>query len=319
MALRLGSGEVISTDVSTMLFRTSTNSINTGRFEIRSTEMYFNTSSGYPGPTWEARWVNSTTGAQLRSFSTTSSFFDIIPNTSSGGSSRILSSVNQSWNSYCVFAEQNNSYSQWNTTYLGGPGHIPLGIYMSSTEAARYGVGANYSLLIGTATEWPSGFEPLQVRSPAITTPSIRCIVGASLGSTNNNCVWFGFNAGYSGAWVTNDTTSFLAGISDYRRKTNVRDLTDGFGIISRLRPVIFNWIGDDTDADIHGFIAHEVQSVLPEAVTGEPFDVDTDGEPRYQMMDRLRVIPWLTAAVQQLVTDIEKIETQLDSLVPGA
>lgn len=55
---------------------------------------------------------------------------------------------------------------------------------------------------------------------------------------------------------------------SDYRLKENVHALKDGISRVKALNPVEFNFIG--YDKKLEGFIAHEVQAVVPQAVTGE-------------------------------------------------
>ena len=65
------------------------------------------------------------------------------------------------------------------------------------------------------------------------------------------------------------------------------------------------------------GFIAHEVQEVVPEAVTGVKDEVRTEdgdmgekkGDPIMQNIDVSRIVPLLTAAVQELITRVETLE----------
>jgi hypothetical protein len=54
---------------------------------------------------------------------------------------------------------------------------------------------------------------------------------------------------------------------SDYRLKENVVDVTDGIDRVKQLNPVRFNFIGEDPIVD--GFLAHEVQDIVPEAISG--------------------------------------------------
>ena len=57
---------------------------------------------------------------------------------------------------------------------------------------------------------------------------------------------------------------------SDYRLKENVSYTFDATSRLKQLKPARFNWISDDTNTTIDGFLAHEVSGIVPEAITGE-------------------------------------------------
>jgi hypothetical protein len=149
---------------------------------------------------------------------------------------------------------------------------------------------------------------------------------------------------------------------SDYRLKENVVDVADGIDRVKQLNPVRFNFIGEDPVLD--GFLAHEVQDIVPEAISGtkdgmkdEEYEVspavyenvvhpaveatyDEDGQeitpaqdewtervlvseavmgtrtvPAYQGIDQSKLVPLLTAALQEAVTKIEALETRVAAL----
>jgi hypothetical protein len=60
------------------------------------------------------------------------------------------------------------------------------------------------------------------------------------------------------------------------------------------------------------GFIAHEAQAVVPESVTGAKDEVDADGKPIYQGIDQSKLVPLLTAALQEAMERIEQLETEM-------
>jgi len=107
----------------------------------------------------------------------------------------------------------------------------------------------------------------------------------------------------------TNVATAYNTS-SDYRLKENVTAVTDGITRLQQLKPSRFNFIVDP-DKTVDGFIAHEVQSVVPEAITGEKDAVDEDGKPIYQGIDQSKLVPLLTAALQEAVAKIESLEAQ--------
>jgi hypothetical protein len=68
-----------------------------------------------------------------------------------------------------------------------------------------------------------------------------------------------------------------------------------------------------NTSSDyVDGFLAHEVQDIVPEAITGEKDAVDDDGNPVYQGIDQSKLVPLLTAALQEAIAKIESLEARL-------
>ena len=98
---------------------------------------------------------------------------------------------------------------------------------------------------------------------------------------------------------------------SDYRLKENVTAVTDGITRLQQLKPSRFNFVADPTKT-VDGFIAHEAQAVVPECATGKKDAVDEDGNPVYQGIDQSKLVPLLTAALQEAVAKIESLEARL-------
>jgi hypothetical protein len=105
---------------------------------------------------------------------------------------------------------------------------------------------------------------------------------------------------------------------SDYRLKENVVAISDGITRVKQLKPSKFNWIADDTNTLIDGFLAHEVSSVVPSAVTGAKDAVDSDSNPVHQVIDHSKMIPLLTAALKEAITEIETLKTKVAALEAG-
>jgi hypothetical protein len=100
---------------------------------------------------------------------------------------------------------------------------------------------------------------------------------------------------------------------SDYRLKTDAQPMTGASARVQALNPVNFEWISDGTRVD--GFLAHEAQEVVPEAVTGTKDAVDDEGNPEYQGIDQAKLVPLLTKALQEALTKIESLEARVASL----
>jgi hypothetical protein len=110
------------------------------------------------------------------------------------------------------------------------------------------------------------------------------------------------------GKITINVSSTVYATSSDYRLKENVTAVSDGIARLQQLKPSRFNFIADP-DKTVDGFLAHEVQTIVPEAITGEKDAVDDDGNPEYQGIDQSKLVPLLTAALQEAIAKIETLE----------
>jgi len=116
---------------------------------------------------------------------------------------------------------------------------------------------------------------------------------------------------GVVGGISTSGTSTSFNTSSDYRLKDNVVPLSDAVARVNQLKPSRFNFIADPTNT-VDGFIAHEAQAVVPECVTGTKDEVDADGNPIYQGIDQSKLVPLLTAALQEALQKIADLEGRL-------
>jgi len=112
---------------------------------------------------------------------------------------------------------------------------------------------------------------------------------------------------------TNNSSTSFNTS-SDYRLKENVVTDWDATTRLKQLKPSRFNFIAD-ADTTVDGFLAHEVSSIVPEAITGEKDAVDEDGNIKTQKIDQSKLVPLLTKALQEAVAKIETLEAKVTAL----
>jgi hypothetical protein len=143
---------------------------------------------------------------------------------------------------------------------------------------------------------------------------------------------------GECGTVTTTASTTSYNTTSDYRLKENVVPMTGSIDRVKALKPSRFNFIVD-ADKTVDGFLAHEAQEVVPECVTGtkdamrdEEYEVtpavlDDDGNvvteavmgtrsvPEMQGIDQSKLVPLLTAALQEAITKIEDLTTRLETL----
>ena len=185
-------------------------------------------------------------------------------------------------------------------------------IYDKTAGASRVTVDASGNLLVGTTSNLGS--------AKVFSTTSgnfgflAQCGNGnAAIGTTNTSgtaqysAVSF-FNNGavssQAGSITVSGSNTAYNTSSDYRLKENVTPMTTGLEKISALKPVTYDWITDKSEGE--GFIAHELQAVIPHAVTGEKDAVDADGNPILQGVDYSKIVVHLVAALQELDAKFE-------------
>ena len=86
--------------------------------------------------------------------------------------------------------------------------------------------------------------------------------------------------------------------------------MQNALSVVAQLKPCTFDWI--ETKEKANGFIAHELQEIIPEAVTGTKDAVDIEGKPKYQGVDTSFLVATLTAAIQELNAKVTALEAQL-------
>ena len=112
---------------------------------------------------------------------------------------------------------------------------------------------------------------------------------------------------------VTSSATNYISA-SDYRLKENVDYDFNALDRVAQLKPARFNFIAD-ADMTVDGFLAHEVQDIVPQAVSGEKDAVDDEGNPKYQGIDQSKLVPLLTKAIQEQQTIIDNLKTRIEAL----
>jgi hypothetical protein len=109
---------------------------------------------------------------------------------------------------------------------------------------------------------------------------------------------------------VTASATAYNTS-SDYRLKENVVSMDNASDRVLALNPVRFNFI-TDPEKTVDGFLAHEAQAVVPEAVHGVKDEVDDEGKPVYQGIDQSKLVPLLTKALQEALERIAVLESKV-------
>ena len=175
----------------------------------------------------------------------------------------------------------------------------------------RMRITSNGSVFIGTTTEptgstGGSGFfnDSAGRKNLALATTTTSSADVANFRNPN----------GTIGRILLNGTTCSFQNLSDYRLKENVVEMTGALARINQLQPKRFNFIAD-ADTTVDGFLAHEVQDIVPEAITGEKDAVDGEGNPKYQGIDQSKLVPLLTKAIQEQQAQIEALQSEINLL----
>ena len=235
-----------------------------------------------------------------------------------------------------LMKQRNGANNAWLTrgslTSSVVPAFESTGINDNATSTAVT-VDSSGNVLVGTTTPFNHFGE-----QPLLTVNKISGIGLKGLGSGNvglttipaaNTQYYAGYFLNSSGTGVgyisvTSTATAYNTS-SDYRLKTNVTPMSGATAAVKLLKPCNFDWIADGSN--VNGFLAHELAEVVPEAATGtkdamidEEYEVTpatettaavmgTRSVPDMQGIDQAKIVPLLTATIQEMLIRIEALE----------
>lgn len=181
--------------------------------------------------------------------------------------------------------------------------------YRHSDNSMRFSTnGSNERMSITSDGDlnFASGQLQLLADNSAATTTA-KWDRGAGQGGNTSIALQFCHGGSVKGSIGYNDGSTSYNTSSDYRLKENEVAISDGITRLKTLKPYRFNF-KTNPDKTVDGFFAHEVTAV-PEAITGEK-----DGE-EMQCIDQSKLVPLLTAALQEAITKIETLEERINAL----
>jgi len=172
----------------------------------------------------------------------------------------------------------------------------------TTTGSERMRITSGGNLLVGTTSTTPN---------PGVASQATGSIgIGNSNGGSGTSFIEFRRNATQIGSITQSGTTGVAFNASsDYRLKENVDYTWDATTRLKQLKPARFNFIAD-ADRTVDGFLAHEVQGIVPEAITGTKDEVDEDGNPVMQGIDQSKLVPLLVKTILELEARIAALET---------
>ena len=189
-------------------------------------------------------------------------------------------------------------------------------IYLNNYAAiSRYGTGSSTS---ANAAELVKFGTDTQVYHDNVTLSSAGSAVVRFCGS-RAELIRMRNNSGYAIYAENGGITS----ASDYRIKENITEIPDAWNKVKQINPVEYNlkesWNPEQYHLRQAGFLAHELQALLPSAVGGTKDEVDKDGNPVMQGVDYSKVTPLLAAALKQALYKIETLEAKVAALEGNA
>jgi len=249
------------------------------------------------------------------------------------GDLRVTGGEGLSASLYLIADEGDDNGDGWRLNSNQDDNDLTISSNVSGSYVDKVTVANNGDVLINTTSGLANGLI-----CAAFDTSRNGMVLKPTNSTLNQNYLLFINSAGTTTGRIQQTATaatSYLTS-SDYRLKENIVDLDGAITRVKQLAPKRFNFIGE-TDRTVDGFLAHEAQTVVPEAISGTHNGVevwkegqelpegvsvgdnklDEDGNtiPDYQGIDQSKLVPLLTAALQEAISKIETLEAKVAAL----
>lgn len=181
-----------------------------------------------------------------------------------------------------------------------------LVFYASDATVERMRIDSSGVFMVGTNVAGGSGGISVFPQGNGANTAAV---VVWNATSTSNVPAVFRYNGTGVGSITYNGTSTTYNTTSDYRLKENIQPMVGALSTVAKLKPVTYDWISDKSKGQ--GFIAHELQEIVPDCVTGEKDAVNEDGSIKPQSIDTSFLVATLTAAIQELTARVAALEAK--------
>ena len=197
----------------------------------------------------------------------------------------------------------NGNIISWSRAASGTAGNA-----ITWSESMR--IDASGNLLVGTTSALGG---KISVVFDGSATNGVRC--KTTYATNGSQFVDFLNSGGTQIGYISQNgsTTVSYSTSSDYRLKNTIAPMAGALEKVALLKPVTYKWNADGSDGQ--GFIAHELQEVVPDCVTGEKDAVDAEGNPVHQGIDTSFLVATLTAAIQEQQALITQLQADVAAL----
>jgi hypothetical protein len=197
-----------------------------------------------------------------------------------------------------------------NGFYIGSPSADAMA-FSASSGAERMRIDSSGRLFVNQTGQLGNTLQRMGLQFNS----SVEWGLNITSSSTaTGNAINFTNSSGTQiGQIQTSTTATAYVTSSDYRLKENIAPMTGALAKVAQLKPVTYKWKLDGSASQ--GFIAHELQEVVPECVTGEKDAVDADGKPVYQGIDTSFLVATLTASIQELKAIVDAQAARIAAL----
>jgi hypothetical protein len=211
---------------------------------------------------------------------------------------------------FSQIAAMNGALSTYAQLNIGGSVTV-----LESGGTERMRIGSSGTPMFNCTTQIIRGDETFRAQLNAgiasfITSTGNYPVIALKNTGTNGYMMGFSNASTEIGTISSNGSNVAYNTSSDYRLKENVSPMTNALDKIQLLKPCTFTWKSDGSNSQ--GFIAHELQEIVPDCVTGEKDAVDAEGKPVYQGIDTSFLVATLTAAIKEQQTLIEALTARL-------
>ena len=217
------------------------------------------------------------------------------------------------------------------TPSITNSGDTNTGVFFPAADTIAFGndgtermrINSSGKLVMASVADGTLGAIQAGITANTGSTNAIICAAANSNGAYPLGARGESTNQGLIGFFNSSDTT--IGSVtksgnnvayntsSDYRLKENIAPMTEALSKVLLLKPVTYTWKEDGLAGQ--GFIAHELQEVIADAVYGKKDELNKDGTIKAQGVDTSFLVATLTAAIQEQQTIIESLKTDIAAL----
>jgi len=207
-----------------------------------------------------------------------------------------------------------NTTTRWRIGQIGFGGTDGMAFYTGASDTERMRIDSGGNLLVGGTSKLNSAMLSVYGQTASYGT-SCRSGTGGTFSGNAFNINWTGNPI----LWIDSTNIGQIATVSDYRLKENVTPQTTALNRVMQLQPVKFNRkavgiFGGSSDIE-EGFLAHELQAIIPSAVTGDKDALTEAGTIQPQSLNWSPVVSVLVKAIQELNSKVDAQAAEIDTL----